>query len=409
MFTALPSGYLMPFDRLVCTSDAGEQAYQEMQRQALKSFGIENCAGRGYAQIQTDVIPLGIDVEQFVPGPVVRPERSRLGVCDDEILFLYCGRFSVEFKMDPFPLLAVFAAAFRGQSRVKLVLAGDTAGAGHVRIPEIAHRLGIASQISIISDPSATVKLGLYQAADIFVSFSDNLQETFGLTILEAMSCGLPVVATDWSGYRETVVSGETGFLVPTTWCSPDSYSSKTSPFFPEAATHLLFSQEVSFDMRVAVACMQRLADDPQLRRALGERGRLRAERHYAWQTIAAAYGKLFHSLFDEATVSGTAGQPDAAGYPPFSYDHPAVFGHFATHVQNMPALVQRLADDIAFQAAVEMIAPTAAEMLSAAFRSHEVLPSARLLRELTSVLGQPRAAVRVVQLLLKYGVIAAI
>ena len=45
-----------------------------------------------------------------------------------------------------------------------------------------------------------------YAAADIFVSLSDNIQETFGLTPVEAMAAGLPVVASDWDGYRETIV-----------------------------------------------------------------------------------------------------------------------------------------------------------------------------------------------------------
>ena len=42
-----------------------------------------------------------------------------------------------------------------------------------------------------------------YAAADIFLSLTDNVQESFGLTPIEAMACGLPVIATDWSGPTE--------------------------------------------------------------------------------------------------------------------------------------------------------------------------------------------------------------
>ena len=53
-------------------------------------------------------------------------------------------------------------------------------------------------------------------AADLFCSPADNLQETFGLSVLEAMASSLPVVASDWNGYRDLVVQhGSTGWLVP--------------------------------------------------------------------------------------------------------------------------------------------------------------------------------------------------
>ena len=45
---------------------------------------------------------------------------------------------------------------------------------------------------------------------------SDNIQETFGITPIEAMSAGLPVVVSDWDGYRDTVRDGIDGFRIPT-------------------------------------------------------------------------------------------------------------------------------------------------------------------------------------------------
>ena len=62
----------------------------------------------------------------------------------------------------------------------------------------------------------------LYSGADIFVSPGDNIQETFGLAVAEALAYGLPPVVSDWDGYRDLVTDGETGFLVrsvfPTDW-----------------------------------------------------------------------------------------------------------------------------------------------------------------------------------------------
>ena len=55
-----------------------------------------------------------------------------------------------------------------------------------------------------------------WACADLFCSLSDNIQETFGITPIEAMAAGLPVVVTDWDGYRDTVRDGVDGFRVPT-------------------------------------------------------------------------------------------------------------------------------------------------------------------------------------------------
>src|SRR3546814_3034291 len=74
-----------------------------------------------------------------------------------------------------------------------------------------------------ISDWSSDVcssDLSSWAAADVFVSLSDNIQESFGITPVEAMAAGLPCIVSDWDGYRDTVVDGETGILVPT-WVPP--------------------------------------------------------------------------------------------------------------------------------------------------------------------------------------------
>ena len=60
-------------------------------------------------------------------------------------------------------------------------------------------------------------------AADLAISLVDNSQETFGLAVAEAMASGLPVVASDWSGYRDLVRDGVDGFLIPSAWASSAS------------------------------------------------------------------------------------------------------------------------------------------------------------------------------------------
>ncbi len=55
-----------------------------------------------------------------------------------------------------------------------------------------------------------------WRAADVFISLADSVQETFGLTPVEAMAAGLPVIASDWNGYKETVREGLDGFRILT-------------------------------------------------------------------------------------------------------------------------------------------------------------------------------------------------
>ena len=75
-------------------------------------------------------------------------------------------------------------------------------------------RLGGAEPVS------EEVKRQALAAADVAVSLVDNAQETFGLAVAEAMAAGLPLVASDWSGYRDLVRDGIDGYLIPSAWAS---------------------------------------------------------------------------------------------------------------------------------------------------------------------------------------------
>jgi len=63
----------------------------------------------------------------------------------------------------------------------------------------------------------------VWAGADVFISLVDNIQETFGITPIEAMAAGLPVVMSDWDGYRASARDGVEGFLIPTLLPPPGS------------------------------------------------------------------------------------------------------------------------------------------------------------------------------------------
>ena len=96
-----------------------------------------------------------------------------------------------------------------GKRDARLLLVGDGPDQGQAR--QVAHDLGIADKVLFLGERDALPEL--LAPADVFVLSSR--QESFGLSALEAMSCGTPVVATDSGGVHEVVDHDETGLLTP--------------------------------------------------------------------------------------------------------------------------------------------------------------------------------------------------
>lgn len=95
--------------------------------------------------------------------------------------------------------------------------------------------------------------------------------EPFGITPVEAMACGRPVVGSDTGGIRSTVVHGKTGFLVPPR--DPDSLAER----------------------------LAQLAADPALRARMGEAGRLRARRLYTWKRVGLDLLAVYRQMAAQA------------------------------------------------------------------------------------------------------------
>src|SRR5262249_36188067 len=107
---------------------------------------------------------------------------------------------------------------------VLLVVAGQKGPAAQEELfVRYAAELGVSAHVHRLTEVAPEDDPLLFAAADIFVCPSDCVAENFGLAPVQAMACGVPQVASDWDGHRDTVVHGETGFLVPTMWgpCDP--------------------------------------------------------------------------------------------------------------------------------------------------------------------------------------------
>jgi glycosyltransferase involved in cell wall biosynthesis len=168
-------------------------------RDVLKQFGVD---------VPIDVVPNGVDLLPFAnPGQPVK--REELGFRPADIVFLFVGRLGPEKNIDF--LLRSFTGAIQAYDHLRLVLIGG--GPEKENLEDWAQRTGIQHAVRFMGQVDYS-ELPRYMAmADAFVTAS--VTEVHPLTVIEAMAAGLPVVGIQSPGVGDTVIDGETGYLVP--------------------------------------------------------------------------------------------------------------------------------------------------------------------------------------------------
>lgn len=204
-------------------------AVRRAARVVANSRYVAGRVARLYGRPADEIIHPGVDLTRFIPGPA--PEGA-------VPYAITVGRLSPEKGIDR--LLEVFRALPGVQLRV--VGAGDPGE--EARLRQLA-----PANVTFVGPLRGVDLVTAYQGASVAV-FAPRAEE-FGLAPLEAMACGVPVVAVPEGGLAETVVSGETGFLVD--------------------------------DMAAFRGSTERLAGDAALRRRMGGAARSRAEQ-FSWQ-----------------------------------------------------------------------------------------------------------------------------
>ncbi|MFE0089797.1 glycosyltransferase family 4 protein [Streptomyces sp. NPDC058991] len=332
-------------DSLICTSRRAVVSWRRLQASVSESVPRTPEAHRG---IEPYLIPLGVDSGGSRPTDRAAARQS-LGLPATATVFLCFGRVSSRSKMDPTVLLLGFLAAFGRDPSTTLVIAGDATGEDTGRLTARIRALGLDGRVRLVENPSRQVKGLLHAAADVFVQLGDNTQETFGLGVVEAMAHGLPVIASDWSGYQDTVVDGVTGRLLPTTWRS-DGYLGDTAGFLPEWDLGSALAGEVSVDFGLLVAAFREMADDPSKRKAMGARGSRRASENHAWPTVVARIDGLLGRLARPGSAHRTG---TARCWPPRANE---VFGHYATSSSELSGDLRCTDDPVLLDAARRIV-----------------------------------------------------
>jgi phosphoheptose isomerase len=164
------------------------------------------------------IIPGGFDPDEF--WPIARPlARVTLGLPPDEPVVLQLGRMVPRKGVDTAIRALARLRADHGVAARLVVVGGESNDADPRVTPEIGRLQGIARDegvtdaVLFVGRRGREVLKYYYSAADVFVTTP--WYEPFGITPLEAMACGTPVIGANVGGIKFTVRDGETGYLVP--------------------------------------------------------------------------------------------------------------------------------------------------------------------------------------------------
>ena len=305
----LPQAPLHNWDALICTSHAAKSAIEILWEHSEKLLRLRG--GKPAERPQLPVIPLGIHAEAFRPICSRQEARRRLELSSNAAVVLWTGRLELHCKAhhgSSFRALAHAAAIYPQRPWVLLMY-------GTAVMPSIPAAL---KQAAAELCPNVTVKLldghdlslgSLARAAsDMALSLVDCLQETFGLTPVEAMASGLPVVVSDWNGYRDTVVEGRTGHRIVTQSFQPGwSDINLQQLALSEHALDQVSAQisgQINVNAADAGAALARLAASPELAVAMGALGIQRVQNHYDWKIVLKHYSDLLDELADRRRLA---------------------------------------------------------------------------------------------------------
>lgn len=216
------------------------------------------------------IVPCGFDASEFWQVHKVRARRT-LGLPQDDFIVLQLGRLVPRKGVDN---------AIRGVAELlnthgvesRLVVVGGEADSPDPlltpeigRLQELSESLGVDDRVSFIGRRGREVLKYFYSAADVFVTTP--WYEPFGITPLEAMACGTPVLGANVGGVKFTVKDGETGYLVPPN--QPD-----------QLAERLAF-----------------LSKHPEVLRLFSRQAMRHVSQHFTWQKVAGTIASLYEEV----------------------------------------------------------------------------------------------------------------
>jgi D-inositol-3-phosphate glycosyltransferase len=237
-------------------------------------------------------IPCGFNPTEFEPLSKTLA-RIALGLPAEERLLLQLGRIVPRKGIDAV-IRALGYLVQRHQTPARLIIVGgdrvggDRAGGNGARgngqnldariaaevsrLQAIAVEMGVSERVTFVGHQGREVLKYYYSAADIFVTTP--WYEPFGITPVEAMACGTPVIGSRVGGVKFTIKDGETGYLVPPN--DSDAIATKISELYQQ----------------------------PQLLHQFQRQAIQRANALFTWQTVAVQMAALYERVIAERVVA---------------------------------------------------------------------------------------------------------
>jgi glycosyltransferase involved in cell wall biosynthesis len=229
----------------------------------------------GASRSKLRTVPCGFNPATFNPMDRMAA-RNQIGIADGGPIVLQLGRMVPRKGVDNVIRAMARLRRDRGIAARLLVVGGETRHPDPRATPEIGRLLDIAAEERIADAVTFVGSRGrrelrvYYAAADVFVTTP--WYEPFGITPVEAMACGTPVIGAAVGGIQQTVEDGRTGFLVP--------------PRDPDALA----------------ARLATILSNPNLRDEMGNNALARARRLYTWTRIAGQIDGVYREVRREAT-----------------------------------------------------------------------------------------------------------
>ena len=209
-------------------------------------------------------VPNGVDTHAFKPSLAGQNHRRSLGILDDAFTIAFVASLDSAHHFKRLDVL-MSAVARMSDETARLLVVGDGDQRAHYEC--LAGAIGIRDRVHFVGGVTHSQLPPYLLAADCLVLPSDSV-ESFGLVLIEAMACGLPVVASNLPGVRTIVRHENDGYLVP-----PGDVDSLAS------ALTLLIGL------------------GPDARKAMGMRGRQKVTRVFDWQPIGAKLEDLYFDV----------------------------------------------------------------------------------------------------------------
>ena len=304
---------LHPWDALVCTSNAGKNVVlsviDNVHEHFQRRFDIKCPYPNSF---QLPVIPLGC-IDPFEGDLRLKQSRRcesrlELGIDQSSFVVLFLGRLSFHSKAHPLPLYHALSRLTREYPSHSITLLecghifSQSIESAYTELQELFPELCI-KRLGGLTPATDSQKISALAAADVFVSLADNLQETFGLSVIEAMSASLPTIVSDWNGYKDLVQNGVTGFLIPTEMVMDSCHCHDTIDT-SYGLGMMSYDMMIGLRSMSTVVCHQALfrslklfLDFPDLASIMGRLSRLRWAELFSWPVVHKQYLQLWNEL----------------------------------------------------------------------------------------------------------------